>query len=215
MDLFLEEIFERLPGIEGAPRGGRFHRNLGRLHVRSGGRVFFYRGPELVERTFILCILGRNPGRNRLGALELRSRVKKSALLATVQLKIAFRAFARRIETRHQHRATIRTARPRYRSYHPRRARTKMIGGPSRSALRRLPLSILLFPSLLLFGITIAAVTILAIHKRLRPSVATDCNYTLLNDRVKSCLFPRCIQSERYKRPAHQSSLLKLFWNAV
>jgi hypothetical protein len=58
-------------------------------------------------------------------------------------------------------------------------------------------------------------VTVLAIHKRLRPSVATDCNYTLLHNPVKSCLFPRCIQSERYKRPAHQSSPLKLFWNAV
>jgi hypothetical protein len=33
----------------------------------------------------------------------------------------------------------------------------------------------------LLCGITIAAVTVLAIHKRLRPSVAPDCNYFLLN----------------------------------
>ena len=90
-----------------------------------------------------------------------------------------------------------------------------MIRGSARSALRRFPLSISFFVFFLLFGITIAAVTVLAIHKRLRPSVAPDCNYNSSHDWFTTCLFPKDIQSERYNRSAHQSSPLKLFWDAA
>jgi hypothetical protein len=55
-----------------------------------------------------------------------------------------------------------------------------MIRRSSRAALRRLSLSVSFFVFFLFFGITIAAVTVLAIHKRLRPSAAPDCNYTCL-----------------------------------
>jgi len=62
-----------------------------------------------------------------------------------------------------------------------------MIGRATRSTLRRLPVRPLsFFVFFLFFGITIAAVTVLAIHKRLRPSVAPDCNYNLLHDCVKT-----------------------------
>jgi len=40
------------------------------------------------------------------------------------------------------------------------------------------------------FGITIAAVTVLAIHKRLRPSVAPDCNYNSIDDWFPTCQIP-------------------------
>jgi hypothetical protein len=67
----------------------------------------------------------------------------------------------------------------------------------------------------LFFGITIAAVTVLAIHKRLRPSVSTDCNCNLLHYNSKKVLFVTCIQSDCFKRPANHSSPLKLSWIAV
>ena len=90
-----------------------------------------------------------------------------------------------------------------------------MIGSAPRTALRRPTLSVSFFVSFLFFGITIAAVTVLAIHKRLRPSVAPDCNCYLLLAGELLVVYPSCIQSDCHKRPAHQSSPLKLFWNAV
>jgi len=214
MDLLLEQIFERLPRVQWAAGIGGLDGHLGRLHIRSRCRVFLYRRPKLIKCAVILRVFRRNPRRNRLRALELRSRIEKAALLAAMQLKIALWTFSRRIEACHKHRAAVRTPRSCYRPDHPRRARTEVIGRASRSALRRFPLPVFFLPFVLLFGITIAAVTVLAIHKRLRPSVATDCNYTLPDNCIKSCLFPRCIQSERYNRPAHQSFPLKLSWNA-
>jgi hypothetical protein len=64
-----------------------------------------------------------------------------------------------------------------------------MVRGSSWAALRRfaiLPVSF--FVLFLFFGITIAAVTVLAIHKRLRPSVSTDCYYFLLHNNSKEVL---------------------------
>jgi hypothetical protein len=60
-----------------------------------------------------------------------------------------------------------------------------MIRGSARTALRRLPIRLVflsLFSLLFLsFGVTIAAVTVLTIHKYLRPSLLTDFNYTRYN----------------------------------
>ena len=132
-----------------------------------------------------------------------------------MQFEITLRTFAGRIKTSYEDRAAIRTTRPRYCSNHPGSARTKVIRRASRSALRRFSFSVSFFVFFLFFGITIAAVTVLAIHKRLRPSAAPDCNCSMLYDWFTTCLFPKCIQSERYKRPAHQSSPLKLSWDAA
>jgi hypothetical protein len=190
MALLLEEIFERLPRIQWAAGSGGLDGHLGRLHIGSRRRVFLYRGPKLIKRAVILRVFRRNPCRNRLGALELRSRIEKPALLAAMQLKIALRTFSGRIEACHKHRAAVRTTRSCYCPDHPRRARTEVIGRTSRSALRRFPLPVFFIPFVLLFSITISAVTVLAIHKRLRPSVATDCNYTLPNNCIQSLSFP-------------------------
>jgi len=50
----------------------------------------------------------------------------------------------------------------------------------------------------LLFRVTIAAVAVLAIHKRLRPSVSTDCNFRSLHNQAKKILLVTCIQSDYY-----------------
>ena len=215
MDLLLEQILERLPRVQWSSGSRRLSGNLGRLHIGSWCSILLYRGPELVKRAVILGILRGDSCRDCLRALELRSAVKEPALLTAMELETALGTFSKRVKARHQHRPAIRTAGSRYRADHPWGARPEMIGRATRSTLRRFPLPVLLLASFLFFGITIAAVTVLAIHKRLRPSVATDCNCGFLSNFLKSSLFPRCIQSERYKRPAHQSSPLKLFWNAV
>jgi hypothetical protein len=215
MDLLLEEIFKCLPSIQGAAGSRSFGGDLSGLHVRGRSCVFFYGCAELVKGAVIPHVFWRNPRRNRLCALELRSRIEKPALFAAMQLKTAFRTFAHGIEACNQDGTAIRTTRPGYRADHAGRSRSEMIRRASRPALRRFPLPVPFFSFFLLLGIPIAAVTVLAIHKRLRPSVATDCNFILHNHCLKTCLFPRCIQSERYKRSAHQSSPLKLFWNAV
>ena len=215
LTLLLEQILERLPRIE-RPCGRRsFGGYLGGLHVRSGSRILLNRRSELVKCAVVLRVLRRNPRWYRLCALELSPAIEIAALLTTMQFEIAFRTLPVGIEASHQYCAAVRASRPSHGADHPRRARAKVIRGAPWSALRWLAVSVLLLVFFLLFGLTIAAVTVLAIHKRLRPSVATDCNCTLLHDWVKTCLFPRCIQSERFKRPANQSSPLKLFWNAV
>ena len=213
--LLLEQILERLPRIQRARRSGRLGGGLRRLHVRSRCRIFLHRRTEFIKRAVVLCILRRYPCRYRLRALKLCARVEIAALLAAMQLKIALWAFSAWIEPGHQHRAAIRAARPCYRPHHSRCPRPQMIRGSSRSALRRLAIPVSFFVFFLLFGITIAAVTVLAIHKRLRPSVAPDCNFIFPLVWFTTRLFPSCIQSDCYKRPAHQSSPLKLFWNAA
>ena len=91
-----------------------------------------------------------------------------------------------------------------------------MVGRSSRAALGWFAiLSVSFFVLFLFFGITIAAVTVLAIHKRLRPSVSTDCSYFLLHNNSKEVLFLTSIQSGCFKRPPNQSSPLKLSWIAL
>src|SRR6516162_5913612 len=90
-----------------------------------------------------------------------------------MQLKTTLRALAVGVESRHQHCTAIRTSRSRDRADHSRSARAEVVGGSTGTSLRRLALWS--FSFLMFFRVTIAAVTVLAIHKRLRPSVSTDC----------------------------------------
>jgi len=172
-----------LPRIQRPPRIGSFDWRLRRLHIRSRRRVLFYRRAEFVERAIVLRILRRNSRRNRLRAFKLRARIEEPALLAAVQFKIAFRTLSLHIKPGHQHRAAIRAPCPRYRPHHPRRARPQVIGGAARAALRWLAVvSIFLLVLFLFLGITIAAVSVLAIHKRLRPSFPADCHFLGLHN---------------------------------
>jgi len=185
--LLLEQILERLSRIE-RPRGGRrFRGNLGGLRVGCGRRVLLHRHPEFVEVAIVLGILRRYARRHRLRAFELCASIKEPALLAAMQLETTLRTFALGIEARHQHRSTIRAASPRYRADHARRSRPQVIGRPTRSTLGWFAiLSFSFFVLFLLFGLTIAAVTVLAIHKRLRPSASTDCDSNMLDNRTKA-----------------------------
>ena len=115
-----------------------------------------------------------------------------------MQFEIALRTFPARIETSYEDRATVRTTRACYRPHHPRRARAEVVRRSSRAALRRLAISVFLFVSFLFLGITIAAVTVLAIHKRLRPSAAPDRNYNWLTTVFKRIYSRYVIRSERY-----------------
>lgn len=96
--LLLEEVLERLAGVIGTRRSGRA--GAGGLGVRSGGGVLFDGHAKLVELAMVLGILGGDAFFNRLGALELRARVEKAALLTAMQFELALRAFTIRIETR-------------------------------------------------------------------------------------------------------------------
>ena len=214
MHLLLKQIFERLAGIHRPAVARSFRGNLGGLQIRGGRRILFYGGPELIERAIVLSILGRNSRRDRLCAFKLRAGIEKTALLATVQFEIALRTLPVRVESGDQHRTTIRATRSRDRPHHAWRTWTQMIRRSAWSALRRFAFSISLLVLFLFFGITIAAVTVLAIHKRLRPSAAPDCNCKLNHDWANTCLFPEMYPIGTL-RPAHQSSPLKLFWNAA
>jgi len=210
--LFLEEVFKCLPRIHWSPVGRRLHGNLRRLHVRRWRRVFLYRHSEFVESAIVLRVFRSNTCRDGLCALKLRARIEKPALFAAMQLKSAFRAFPIGVKSRNQHRPAIGTARPGHRPHHARRPRPKVVRSSTRSALRRLAIWSFFF--FVLFRVAIAAVAVLAIHKRLRPSVSTDCNFTVYLHHYREDLFASCIQSGCYNRLAGQPSPMKCSWIA-
>jgi len=51
------------------------------------------------------------------------------------------------------------------------------------------------------FRVTIPAVAVLSVHKRLRPSVSTDCNYIAHNFGANAINDLVCIHSDCYTRP--------------
>jgi hypothetical protein len=198
--LLLEQIIERLARIQRPGGRGRFLRDLRRLRVTSRRGVFFHGGAEFVKLAVIFRVLRGDALRNFLCAFKLRSGIKKPALFAAMQFRGALRARAGRIESGHQHRATIGAACPGHRAYHARRARAKLIGAPW-SALRWFPI-VGLFLLFFLFRVLITAVTVLSIHKRLRPPVSTDCNYICSDLLVDMHFTVVCIQSDCYTQPA-------------
>jgi hypothetical protein len=58
-----------------------------------------------------------------------------------------------------------------------------------------------LFFFLVLFRVAIPAVTVLSIHKRLRPPVSTDCHNYNLDYCAHALANLACIQSDCYTRP--------------
>jgi hypothetical protein len=119
---------------------------------------------------------------NGLRALELRAGIEETALLAAVEFEIAFGAFSVGIKTGHENGSAIGATSAGNCSDHARGAGAEVIGGATGAALGRLAIRFIFLLLLVLpFGVAIAAVTILAIHKCLRPSVLTDCNYTMYN----------------------------------
>jgi len=122
----------------------------------------------------LLRAFGGDARFDRLGAFELRAGVEKAALLATMEFELALGTFAVGIETGSEDGAAVRAARAGDGANHARSARAELIGA-ARTAGRRL-LLVRPFPLLCFFGIAVTAVTILAIHKRLRPPALADCH---------------------------------------
>jgi len=171
-ELLLEEILESLASVIGARgRGGSVPRGL-RVGSRRG--VLFDGHPKFVEGAIVLGILVGDAFFNRLRAFELRAGVEEAALLATMQLELTLRTFDIGIETRGEDSTAIRTAGARYSSDHARGARAELIGTARAAGWRLLFVRALALLTLLRIAVT--AMTILTIHKRLRPPALTDCN---------------------------------------
>jgi len=199
-DLLLEEIVEGLSGIHMAGRScGRRGAGGGRLSIRSGRGILFNGHAEFVERAGIFGIFRRDALLDGLGAFELRAGIEEAALLAAMQFELAFGARAIGIEAGSEDGAAIRTSRAGDRADHARRARAKLIGAAGTASRWLAVVSLTLL--IVFFRVPITAVAVLAIHKRLRPPVSTDCyNY---NSCFCAVALPNlaCIQSDCYTRP--------------
>jgi hypothetical protein len=89
-----------------------------------------------------------------------------------VKLKLTLRTLAIGVETGSEDGTTVRTSAARDSANHTRCARAELIG--ARTTLRRL--AFVLFFFLAFFRVAVAAMTVLSIHKRLRPDAMPDCN---------------------------------------
>jgi len=170
--LFLEEVFEGLASVVGARRGLSGGGYLGGLGVRSWRGVFFDGHAEFVKFAVVLGVLGSDAFWDGLRTLELGAGIEEAALLAAVKLKLTLGTLAIGVETRSKDSSTVGTAAARDGADHARGARAELIG--ARAALRRL--AFVLFFFLAFFRVAVAAMTVLSIHKRLRPDAMPDCN---------------------------------------
>ena len=160
-------------GVARRPVG---RRGTGGVWLRVGSRrgVFFDGHAKFVEGTGVLGVLGRDAFRDRLSALELRAGIEEAALFAAVQFGLALGAFPVGIESGSEDGAAIGTARAGDRADHARSAGAELIGAAWAASGRLAIMGLVLL--ILLFRVAITAVTILSIHKRLRPPVSTDCH---------------------------------------
>jgi len=169
------------------------------LSVRSWRGVFFDGHAEFVKGAGVLGVLGRDALRDGLSALELRAGIEKAALFAAVQFELALGACAIGIESRSEDGSAIGAAGAGDGADHARRAGTELIGAAWAASGRLAVVRFVLF--ILLFRVAVTAVTVLSIHKRLHPSVSTDChNYNRCFCAVALANLA-CIQSDCYTRP--------------
>src|ERR1700704_132395 len=174
----LKQVLESLAGVAVTGRGGGCG-SRGFLGVRGGGGILFYCVANFVECAVILRVFGSDALGNGLGALELGAGVEESALFAAVQFHLAFRAFTVGIEAGGEDCATVGAPSAGHGADHTRGAGAELIGAGA--ILRGLAVVTVVAVAgfvffFVLFGIAVSAMTVLSIHKRLRPSVLTDCN---------------------------------------
>ena len=175
VQLLFEEVFEGLTGVRVAPGCGRGRGTRGcRLSIRRWRGVFFDGHAEFVEGAGVLGVFGGDALLDRLGAFELRARIEKAALFAAMQFGLALGTRPVGIESRSEDGAAIGAARARDRSDHARGAGAELIGAARPAGGRLAVVRLVLL--ILLFRVAVTAVTVLSIHKRLRPPVSTDCN---------------------------------------
>jgi len=143
------------------------------LGVGGWGGVLLYRRAELIERAIVFRVFGSDALRDGLRTFKLRTGVEEAALLAAVQLELALGAFSVGIEAGGEDGAAVGAAGAGYGADHARGAGTELIGA---GATLRGPAIVIVaiavrFFLVVFFRVAIAAVTVLSIHKRLRPSV--------------------------------------------
>ena len=197
--LFLEEILEGLAGVVGARRRGRRGAIGGRLGIGSWRGVFFDGHAKFVESAGILCVFGGDAFGDRLGAFELRAGIEEAALLAAVQFELALGTRAVGIEAGGQHGAAIRASRACDRAHHAGRAGPKLLGATGPAGWGLAVVGLVLFFAF--FRVTVSAVTVLSIHKGLRPPASADChnyNHCFCAVALDNLV---CIQSDCYTRP--------------
>jgi hypothetical protein len=153
---------------------------LSGLCVGGGSSVLFNGHTKLVKLAVVLCVLGSDAFGDGLRALELGAGIEEAALLATVEFKLALGTLAVRVEAGGEDGTAVGTASARDGADHPWRARPELIG--ARTALRRL--AVVLFFFVAFFRVAVAAMTVLSIHKRLRPDAMPDCDYDCLDFRA-------------------------------
>jgi len=153
---------------------------LCRLGIRGGGGVFFDGHAEFVKLAVVLGVLGSDALGDGLGALELRAGIEETALLATMQFKLALGTLTIGIEARGEDGAAVRTSAAGDSADHARSARPELIGAGT--ALRRLALVLLSFFAF--FRVAVTAMTVLSIHRCLRPDAMPDCSYDCLDFRA-------------------------------
>jgi hypothetical protein len=200
--LLFKEVFEGLAGVVGARRHDGGGSNLGWLGIGSGRSVFFNGHAEFVELAIVFGIFGSDPLGDGLRALELGAGIEEAALFTTVKLKLALGTFAVRVKTGGEDCPAIGAAAACDSANHTRGARAELIG--TWAALRRLAiLPLLSFCAF--FRVAVTAVTVLAIHKRLRPDTMPEynCDCSEFGADAHSSLV--CIRSDCYTRPTAQS----------
>jgi len=155
---------------------------LGGLRVGRGSGIFFDGHAEFVELAIVAGILGSDALGDGLGALELGAGIKEAALLAAVKFELALRAFAVGVESGGEDGAAVGTSAAGDGADHARGAWAELIGAGT--ALRRFAL--VLLSLLAFFRVAVAAMTVLSIHKRLRPDALPDCKQNCLKLRAAS-----------------------------
>ena len=140
------------------------------LLVGRGGGIFFDGGAEFVELAIVFAVFGRDTFWDGLGAFKLRAGIEEAALFAAMKFGIALGAGALSIEARGEDRAAIGAAGASNRADHARGAGAEMIVLSAGAALRGLTFGARF---LFFFGIAIAAMTVLTIHKILRAIAST------------------------------------------
>jgi hypothetical protein len=168
-----------LPSVQRAGRRRLRNGDLRGLLIGSRSSVFFNGHAEFVELAVVLAVFGSDTFGNRLRAFKLCAGIEETALLAAVEFRIALGTGAAGVKAGYENRATIGTTGTRDGTDHAGSARTEMIVLSAGTSLRWLAFwaGLLFF-----FGIAIAAMTVLAIHKFL-PTLAKRQNERTENSR--------------------------------
>jgi len=170
--LLLEKVFEGLARV-GWTAGGWLRKGGGDLRglLIGGGRgVLFDGGAEFVELAIVLAIFWSDAFGDRLGTFKLRAGIEEAALFAAMEFGIALGAGAAGVEAGSENGAAIGAACTGDSADHARSARAEMIVLSAGTALGWLAFRAGL---LFFFGIAIAAMAVLTIHKFLRTLART------------------------------------------